>query len=1323
MASTFTTGFGIEKIGSGEQSGTWGTTTNHNFDIIDRIASYKAVAITTNADTATLTVREASPGSGTENLQDGMYRVIKFTGALDSDCTVTIAPNTAPAWFIIENATTDSGSSGPYSLILSQGSGANVTVQNGKNAIIYCDGAGSGAAVVDALADLQIGTLEVTGAAAIDGAATLASTLAVTGAVTGSSTIQGTTITATTAFVPDASDGAALGTTSLEFSDLYLADGAVIGFGDEQDVTLTHVADTGLLLSSTDQLQFGDSGTYIHQSADGVLDLVSDTEIEINATTIDINGAVDVSGAYTGGGNATITGTLTATTGVGTPSARIHALQGADTIIKSETVDADSIAQFVVKNDAREYALQVRGNSSDSFVIRDNTGSGDRITLDTSGNTTFAGDIKYSGSTFNLNSTTSDGSDNGRAFITGGGSADAARGSFVGVYGNENSSSNGQLLLAAGSGSAGDIVFQTGGTERMRLAGTGLTVGVDDTGYDVKFFGDTASRYWLWDTSADGVVQRGTLTVGVDDTGHDVKFFGATSGKYMLWDESADTLLVAGNIGIGAVPSYANLQITEGAGTLPSETESGATLLQLQNNSSTSDNVRLSLIAGTAGQSNIAFGDSGDENVGSIYYNHSSNLMGLRTSGTGVDLTISSGGNIAFPTDGVVLSFGADSEVTLTHVADTGLRIEDSDKMLFGTGADLEIFHDGTNSKIVNNATSDFVIDAAGDIKLDADGGDIIFLDGGTAIATFANNANNLRIVSNVSDADIILRGVDGVAAINALTLDMSDAGTAKFNHDIKLENDGAILYFGADNDVSATHVADVGLNFASTRSGADSIFRFSNSANASASDVRVIIQNGGTSGGDPLINLDGQATNASWSVGVDTSETKFVIADADKGGFDGSDEVFTIATGGGLTLTPEAGGHAVFNEGSVDADFRVESDGNANMLFVDGGNNKVSIGTNTSDGTLHVHTATAGSVAAASSTDDLIVENSTHGGINILIPDASYGSLAFGSPSDNHGFLVDWSYDAGVGRIHTSKVGAKLELKADNSVTQVTFDGAAGSQFAEFANDIGLKSDSSKIYFGADNDITLTHTADTGLTLSAGSSGATANSAANTFVVEDNANAGISILSPDANSANLYLGSASDNNLVYLEAKDDAGTFKMGTTKSGMAVYIASGNNTTALTLDSSQNATFAGSLSKGSGSFKIDHPLPAKKDTHHLVHSFVEGPQADLIYRGRATLSGGSATVNIDAAAGMTSGTFEALCRDVQCFTTNETGWTAVRGSVSGATLTIEAQDSDCTDTISWMVVGERKDQHIIDTDWTDDNGKVIVEPEKSEEEKKGF
>ena len=113
------------------------------------------------------------------------------------------------------------------------------------------------------------------------------------------------TATVGTSIVPSSADGASLGTASAEFSDLFLADGGIIKLGNDQEVTLTHVADTGVLLNSTNQLQFGDSGTYIHQSADGVLDLVSDTEIEINATTVDINGAVEISG------NTSTTGTFT----------------------------------------------------------------------------------------------------------------------------------------------------------------------------------------------------------------------------------------------------------------------------------------------------------------------------------------------------------------------------------------------------------------------------------------------------------------------------------------------------------------------------------------------------------------------------------------------------------------------------------------------------------------------------------------------------------------------------------------------------------------------------------------------------------------------------------------------------------------------------------------------------------------------------------------------------------------------------------------------------------------------------------------------------
>ena len=142
--------------------------------------------------------------------------------------------------------------------------------------------------------------------------------------------------------------------------------------------------------------------------------------------------------------------------------------------------------------------------------------------------------------------------------------------------------------------------------------------------------------------------------------------------------------------------------------------------------------------------------------------------------------------------------------------------------------------------------------------------------------------------------------------------------------------------------------------------------------------------------------------------------------------------------------------------------------------------------------------------------------------------------------------------------------------------------------------------------------------------------------------------------------------------------------------------------------------------SLSKGGGSFRIAHPHPSKKYTHDLQHSFIEGPQCDNIYRGRVDLVGGSATVNIDTVSNMTDGTFVLLNRDIQCFTSNETGWTAVKGSVSGNTLTITAQDNSCTDTISWMVIGERQDDKIKspEMEMTDSDGKLIVEPLTIEE-----
>ena len=135
-------------------------------------------------------------------------------------------------------------------------------------------------------------------------------------------------------------------------------------------------------------------------------------------------------------------------------------------------------------------------------------------------------------------------------------------------------------------------------------------------------------------------------------------------------------------------------------------------------------------------------------------------------------------------------------------------------------------------------------------------------------------------------------------------------------------------------------------------------------------------------------------------------------------------------------------------------------------------------------------------------------------------------------------------------------------------------------------------------------------------------------------------------------------------------------------------------------------------GTLTKGGGSFRIDHPLPEKKDTHHLYHSFIEGPKADLIYRGKINLIDGTATVNIDEVSTMTEGTFELLTRDAQCFVNNLSGWDLVKGNITGNTLTITSQNTESTDEISWMVVAERNDEWFRDSEMTDDNGNTIVE-----------
>ena len=136
MASTFSN-IGIELIPSGFQSGTWGNTTNVNLQIIDRLTTGVG-AITLSGTTHTLT----TVVSGSATLSDGQYAVLVFGGSPSGTNTVTIAPNTSQHIYLVKN---NSG----QSVVLTQGSGGNVTIPNGKSAIVYCDGAGPSAAVVD----------------------------------------------------------------------------------------------------------------------------------------------------------------------------------------------------------------------------------------------------------------------------------------------------------------------------------------------------------------------------------------------------------------------------------------------------------------------------------------------------------------------------------------------------------------------------------------------------------------------------------------------------------------------------------------------------------------------------------------------------------------------------------------------------------------------------------------------------------------------------------------------------------------------------------------------------------------------------------------------------------------------------------------------------------------------------------------------------------------------------------------------------------------------------------------------------------------------
>jgi len=157
MTSTFVNDLRLNEMATGDQSGSWGTVTNTNLELIGEAFGYGTEAITTNADTHTTTIADGATDAGRS-----MF--LKYTGTLDSACTITIGPNTVSKMWFIENAT-----SGSQNIIISQGSGANITIPAGQTKAVYSDGAGSGAAFVDAFAALNVAGVSPTELAILDG--------------------------------------------------------------------------------------------------------------------------------------------------------------------------------------------------------------------------------------------------------------------------------------------------------------------------------------------------------------------------------------------------------------------------------------------------------------------------------------------------------------------------------------------------------------------------------------------------------------------------------------------------------------------------------------------------------------------------------------------------------------------------------------------------------------------------------------------------------------------------------------------------------------------------------------------------------------------------------------------------------------------------------------------------------------------------------------------------------------------------------------------------------------------------------------------------
>ena len=306
--------------------------------------------------------------------------------------------------------------------------------------------------------------------------------------------------------------------------------------------------------------------------------------------------------------------------------------------------------------------------------------------------------------------------------------------------------------------------------------------------------------------------------------------------------------------------------------------------------------------------------------------------------------------------DGAILSFGANDEITLTHVHDTGLLLADSGgtPTLQFHDSNEAVLSDGSNLKLTSGGTT-FTIpssDGSSGQFLKTNGSGVLSFDtvssaadditAGDAAVTIATTAGNITVDAQGNDTDIIFKGTDGSSDTTFLTIDGSDAGTLIANHDLELGTDGSIIKFGGDNEITLTHVHDTGLLLED--SGGSPTLQFHDANESVSSDgSNLILTSGGTA--FTLPSSDGSSGQALGTNGSGTLSFINVASAADD--LTAGDAAVTLTTTSGnitidaqgndtdiilkgtdgssdttfLTIDGSEAGEATFNAGIVIAD------------------------------------------------------------------------------------------------------------------------------------------------------------------------------------------------------------------------------------------------------------------------------------------------------------------------------------------------------------------------------------------------------------------